>query len=112
MLLVVAPLDHRYKVPTDEVSVTLPPAQRVVEPVAVIVGVSGNGFIAIVVAADGRLRQPSSFIVRTVNSPAPETVIDLVVSPFDHRYELPTLEVSVWLAPAQMLTAPDGVIVG
>ena len=35
-----------------------------------------------------------------------------VVSPFDQRYVLPGLEFSVWLEPAQMLTAPDGVIVG
>ena len=40
------------------------------------------------------------------------TEIDWVVSPFDHKYVLPIPDVSVWLVPAQMLTAPDGVMVG
>jgi hypothetical protein len=42
MLDVVAPVDHKYVVPALEVKVTLPPAQNVVGPPAVIVGVAGN----------------------------------------------------------------------
>jgi hypothetical protein len=38
---VVAPLDHKYDVPADEVKVTEPPAQNVVGPPAVIVGAAG-----------------------------------------------------------------------
>jgi hypothetical protein len=37
---VVAPVDQRYEDPTDEVSVTLPPSQKVVGPDALIVGVT------------------------------------------------------------------------
>jgi len=66
MLLVVAPLDHRYEEPTDEVSVTLPPAQRVVEPVAVTVGVAGNGLIASVVGSEAELRHPRLLVTCTV----------------------------------------------
>ena len=40
--VVVAPLDHRYDTPPPEaVSVTLPPAQNVVGPFALMVGVAG-----------------------------------------------------------------------
>jgi hypothetical protein len=35
-----------------------------------------------------------------------------VVSPVDQRYEIPALDVSVWLLPAQMVTDPAGLIVG
>jgi len=58
MLRVVAPLDHRYEVLTDDVRVTLLPAQIAVDPVAVIVGVAGSGLTTMVVASDGWLRQP------------------------------------------------------
>ena len=37
MARVVAPLDQRYELPAEAVSVTLPPAQKLVEPLAVIV---------------------------------------------------------------------------
>jgi hypothetical protein len=58
MLRVVAPVDQRYDVLTDDVSVTLLPAQIDVDPEAVIVGVAGNGLTVTVVASEGRLRQP------------------------------------------------------
>jgi hypothetical protein len=58
MLRVVAPLDHRYEVLTDDVRVTLLPEQIAVDPVAVIVGVAGSGLTTMVVASDGWLRQP------------------------------------------------------
>ena len=41
-----------------EVSVTLPPAQNVVGPPGVIVGVAGAGFTVTVVADDAALLQP------------------------------------------------------
>ena len=40
----VAPFDHELLAAEEEVSVTDSPAQKVVEPLAVIVGVSGIGF--------------------------------------------------------------------
>ena len=48
---VVAPLDHRYEDPALEVSVTLPPAQNVVGPPALIVAV-GSGLTVTDVAAE------------------------------------------------------------
>jgi hypothetical protein len=44
MEAVVAPFDHKYEVPALEVSVTDPPAQKVVGPPGVIVGVAGKAF--------------------------------------------------------------------
>jgi hypothetical protein len=41
-----------------EVSATLPPAQNVVAPLGVMVGVSGIGFTVTVVAADDALLHP------------------------------------------------------
>ena len=38
---VVAPVDQRYELAGDEVSVTLPPAQNVVGPLGVIAGAAG-----------------------------------------------------------------------
>jgi hypothetical protein len=40
-----------------EVNVTVPPAQKVVGPSGVIVGVAGLGFIVTVVAVEGELVQ-------------------------------------------------------
>lgn len=66
MLRVVAPVDHRYTELTLDVSVTLPPAQRVVAPEAVIVGVAGTGLTVIVVGSEAGLRQLNEFVTRTV----------------------------------------------
>ena len=41
-----------------EVSVTLPPVQKVVDPPGVIVGVGGSGLTVTVVDDDGALEQP------------------------------------------------------
>jgi hypothetical protein len=48
----VAPFDQVFPAAEDEVKVTEPPAQKVVGPPAVIVGVAGSGFTVTVVAAD------------------------------------------------------------
>lgn len=66
MLRVVAPVDQRYDVLTDEVSVTLLPAHMSVGPDAVIVGVAGSGFTATLVATDGTLRHPKALATCTV----------------------------------------------
>lgn len=49
---VVAPFDQRFPFAADDVNTTLPPAQKVVAPPAVIVGVVGNAFTVTVVPAD------------------------------------------------------------
>jgi hypothetical protein len=40
------------------------------------------------------------------------TVIDCVVAPFDQRYDVPAVAVSVTLPPLQKVVGPPGVIVG
>jgi hypothetical protein len=55
ILAVVAPVDHKYVVPALDVSVTLPPAQKVSGPPAVMVGVAGKAFTTTTVADDDAL---------------------------------------------------------
>lgn len=62
ILRVVAPVDQRYDVLTDEVSVTLLPAQMAVGPDAVIVGVAGSGFTVTVFGSEAVLRHPYVFV--------------------------------------------------
>ena len=57
---VVAPVDHRYEDPALEVSTTLPPAQNVVGPPAVIVA-AGSGLTVTDVAAEVA-EQPLAFV--------------------------------------------------
>ena len=45
---------------------TLPPAQKVNGPDAVIVGAAGEAFTVTTVANDDSLRQPSTLVTRTV----------------------------------------------
>ena len=66
MLAVVAPVDQRYEVPALEVSVTLPPVQKVNGPPAVIVGVAGIVLTVTVVAAESAEVQPAAFVTCTV----------------------------------------------
>jgi hypothetical protein len=49
---VVAPFDHKFPVAEDDVNTTFPPAQNVVAPPAVIVGVAGTGLTVTTVAAE------------------------------------------------------------
>jgi hypothetical protein len=53
---VVSPFDHVFPVALDDVKVTEPPEQKVVAPIAVIVG--GFGFIVIVVGIEVALHVP------------------------------------------------------
>jgi len=80
--LVVAPFDHRYEFPVLEVRTTLPPAQNVVGPFAVIVAL-GNELTVTVLGAEVPLHVP--LVTVTENVPELLTVIDFVVAPFDHR---------------------------
>lgn len=72
---VVAPVDHRLPVADEEVNVTLPPAQKVVGPPGVTVGVGGVGFTVTVVPADVAELQPAVVTV-TVYVPLVPTVMD------------------------------------
>lgn len=61
----VAPFDQRLFVAYDDVSVTLPPAQNVVGPLAVIVGAEGRAMMLVVVEA-GAETQPLPSTTETV----------------------------------------------
>jgi hypothetical protein len=61
---VVAPVDQRYELPLDAVSVTLPPAQNVVGPPAVMLAV-GLAFAVTTVGEDVAL-QPLALVTVTV----------------------------------------------
>ncbi len=55
MLCVVKPFDHRYVDPALDDNVTLPPAQNVVGPPAVMVGCAGKAFTVTFVAVEATL---------------------------------------------------------
>jgi hypothetical protein len=62
MLWVVAPVDQRYVVPELDVNVTVPPAQKVNGPPAVIVGVAGGLVVVITIGPDDPEVHPPSFV--------------------------------------------------
>jgi hypothetical protein len=84
MACVVAPLDQRYELAALAVSVTLPPAQNVVGPLAVMTGVAGNALTTTLVGAELPL-QPFASVTVTLYEPVAFTVIDCVMAPFDQR---------------------------
>jgi len=56
-----APFDHKLPVEAEDVSTTLPPAQKVVGPPAVIVGAAGAGVTETVTAVElGEEHPPAS----------------------------------------------------
>ena len=61
---VVAPFDHVLPVVLDEVNVTDPPAQNVVAPLFVIVGVEGTVLIVTLVLGEVETHNP--FVIVTV----------------------------------------------
>ena len=69
----VAPLLHNHDVPALAVKFTVPPAQNVVAPPAVIVAV-GNAFTVTVVNADVA-EQPLALLTVTLNDPLLVTAI-------------------------------------
>jgi hypothetical protein len=92
------------------VSVTEPPAQKVVAPDAVMAA-AGRSCTVTVTGAEAAL-QPFASVTVTVESPASVTSIDRVVAPFDQRYDAPAEAVSVTLPPVQNVVGPDAVITG
>ena len=91
-------------------SVTLPPAQNVVEPEALTVGV-GSGFTLTAVAEDVAL-QPFAFVTVTEYVPVVLTLMDCVVAPLDQVYcDMAAGAESMTLPPAQNVVGPLGVMV-
>ena len=67
-----------------EVSVTLPPVQKLTVLAAVIIGVVAKGFTITLVSLEEAEVQIPSLTVK-VKVPEALTVIDLVLAPFDQR---------------------------
>ena len=100
---VVAPVDQRFPVADEEVSVTEPPVQN--EEAPLMVGVAGSAFAVTAKAAEVAL-QPLALVAVTVKDPAADTVIDCVVAPVDQTLPVAIEEVSVMLLPAQNEAGP------
>lgn len=111
ILFVVCPLLHRLSDAALEVSMTLSPWQKVVLPLAEMVGFGGTGLIVIVNGREEAELHPSC-VVNTVKVPVDFTFILFVVSPLLHKLPEAALEVSVTLSPSQKVVAPLAVIVG
>ena len=101
---VVAPVDQRFPVREEEVSVIVEPAQKAEGPA--IVGVAGSGFAVTTLAADVAV-QPLAPVTVTVYEPADETVIDCVVAPVDQELPVAEDDVRVMLLPAQNELGPE-----
>jgi hypothetical protein len=100
---VVAPVDQRFPVAEEDVSVMLAPPQNDAGPV--MVGVAGAGLAETTFAADVALH-PFASVTVTVKLPAAETVIDGVVAPVDQTLPVAEEEVSVMGTPAQNEAGP------
>ena len=97
--------------PALELSTTLSPAQKVVGPEAVIVGVGGIGLEVTTVGRETAEVQPNS-TTYTVKEPEFRTLIACVVAPLLQLFPLAPLEVNVTLSPAQKVVGPDAEMVG
>jgi hypothetical protein len=100
---VVAPVDQRFPLNADDVSVIVLPAQKALGPL--IVGVAGSGFDVTACAAEVA-EQPFASVTVTLYDPAAETVIDCVVAPVDQRLPVNAEDVSVIVLPAQNELGP------
>jgi hypothetical protein len=93
----VDPLLHVFPVAELEVKVTEPPAQKVVGPLVVIVGIGGFGLTVTVIVADVAVQPAEPTVTEYV--PLAEITIDCVVSPVLHVFPIAALEVKVTEAP-------------
>ena len=93
---VVAPVDHKYDEPLLAFNTTLAPEQSMVEPLGVIVA---TGFDATVTVCGADVAEQFPLETVTEYEPAALTVIDFVVAPFDHKYDVLVLAVKVTLPP-------------
>jgi hypothetical protein len=100
-------------VPEDalEESSTLPPAQKVVGPDALMTGAEGTGFTVTTTGLDAKEVHPFAVAV-TVNVPLDVTLMVGVVELFDQAFPEAALELRVTDPPAQKLVGPLGVIMG
>jgi len=80
---VVAPFDHIYVPPGEDVSITESPKQKVVGPLGVMVG--GAGMVLTVTAVGALVALHPLVVSVTVYEPVIDAMIDWVVSPFDHK---------------------------
>jgi hypothetical protein len=103
-------LDQVFPVALDDVSTTEPPAQKVVEPPAVTVGVVGTEFTVTTVGAVLAVQFP--FATVTKYDPLCETVMAWVVAPLDQVLPVALDEVSTTEPPAQNVVALPAVTVG
>src|SRR3989344_3997107 len=110
MNCVVSPVDHKLSVADDEVKTTDPPEQKVVTPLAVIVGTEGNAFTVIPIGEETAEHKPLSTV--TEYEPEAKTVIDCVISPVDHKLSIAEDEVRTTEPPEQKVVTPLAVIVG
>lgn len=108
---VVAPVDQLLLLEEDEVSVTLSPAQMVVDPLFVITGVGVPGTTVILIGEEVNGGQPPSVEV-TVYVPDVVTTMDGDVSLLDHVFPVDEEEFSVTLPPEQNVVGPLAVITG
>ena len=60
---VVAPVDHVFPLAEEDVNVTEPPVQKVVDPLAVMVGATGIGFAVTLITLDETDEHAPSTIV-------------------------------------------------
>ena len=100
---VVAPVDQRFPVAEEEVSVIVAPGQKDVGPLMV-----GGAPVGVTVTANGAdvAEQPLALVTVTVNEPAADTAIDCVVAPVDQRLPVGEDEVSVIVLPMQKEVGP------
>ena len=109
---VVAPFDQTYP-PTvvwEEASVIEVPAQMLRDPLAVIVGDTGEDVTTTVVVAEVALQEPEVTVTERLQDVV--TVIDCVVAPFDQTLPVELLELSTTLPPGQNDKGPLALIVG
>ena len=97
ILCVVSLVDHVFPLVALEVNVTLPPWQKVVAPLAVMVGVVGIGFTVTFTLADVAEQPAESTVTEYV--PEVKTVILCDVAPFDHVFPLIALDVKTTESP-------------
>jgi hypothetical protein len=95
----------------DDVNVILPPAQKVVGPLAATVGVTGTGLTVIVVEPLAEVH-PLPFVTFTVYVPPALTVIDCVVAPVLQVFPVVLDDVKTTLPPAQNVNGPLAETVG
>ena len=109
----VAPVDQILPVGADEVKVTEPPAQNVVGPLGVMVGVAGNAFTVTTIALLANDIHPLASPTWQVYVPEDVTLIFCVVSPpGDHKYDVEVGAESITEPPAQKVIGPPAVMVG